>query len=95
VILMHKCITYSLVYNVTLILVLLVTCPPLDTPDNGTIDCSLGDDGEPNLGDICQFTCDDGFELVGSEIRVCQNDSEWDATEASCTNGLFRYLCIE
>ena len=64
-------------------------CPPLNAPLDGTIDCSLGDDGQPTVGDFCRFTCRDGFELDGSDMRICQNSSTWSGTESTCTIGLF------
>ena len=65
----------------------IVTCPPLTAPDNGDIDCSLGDDGEANPGDTCTFTCDNGHELTGSETRTCQNDGMWSGSEPTCDRG--------
>jgi len=66
------------------------TCPPLDVPLNGMIDCLLGDDGQPDPGDFCRFTCSDGFEIDGSDMRTCQNSSIWSGTEAICIiAGLF------
>ena len=61
------------------------TCPPLTAPDNGDIDCSLGDDGEANPGDTCTFTCDDGYELGGSTSRTCGDDGSWSGTDTTCT----------
>ena len=70
-------------------------CPPLAAPDNGNIDCSLGDDGEANPGDTCTFTCDDGFELGGSSSRTCGDDGNWDGTDTTCTPGMVIVLhCI-
>jgi len=60
-------------------------CPPLTAPDNGMINCSLGGDGEANVGDTCVFTCDDGFLLTGSTSRSCQIDGDWSGTETECT----------
>ncbi|XP_065905187.1 sushi, von Willebrand factor type A, EGF and pentraxin domain-containing protein 1-like [Dysidea avara] len=60
-------------------------CPPLTFPDNGDIDCSLGDDGEANPGDTCTFTCDDGYELGGSTSRTCGDDGSWSSTDTTCT----------
>jgi len=71
----------------------IVTCPPLATPDNGVIDCSLGDDGEANPGDTCTFTCDDGYELGGSTSRTCGDDGSWTGTDATCTFGMI-ILCM-
>jgi len=39
------------------------TCPPLTAPDDGTIDCSLGDDDEATNLDYCTFKCNDGFKI--------------------------------
>ena len=47
----------------------LYTCPTLMAPNNGDIDCSLGEDGTPTKGDNCTFTCDYGYRLRGSTIR--------------------------
>ena len=66
----------------------IVTCPPLTAPDNGAIDCSLGDDGEANPGDTCTFTCNDGYELGSSTSRTCGDDGSWSGTDATCTFGM-------
>ena len=63
------------------------TCPPLTAPDNGDVDCSLGDDGEANPGDTCTYSCDDGYDLSGSTTRACQDDGTWSGTEAVCSRG--------
>jgi len=52
-------------------------CPLLSDPDNGMIDCSLGDDGEANPGDTCTYTCDDGYMVNGDMIVTCGNDGTW------------------
>ena len=70
-----------------------IVCPPLTAPDNGTISCSLGGDGEANLGDNCTFTCDDGYELGGSSFRTCEKDGVWSGTKPTCTRGMF-FLCM-
>ena len=78
---------------VCLFLPIVRTCPPLvDAPCNGDINCSLGDDGQPNPGDTCTYTCDDGFGLQeGSTTRTCQNDGTWSGTEPRCRQGI---LCL-
>ena len=72
---MHKSFT-PCVY-----LVLLVSCPSLDNPSNGTVSCSLGDDGVPST---CSFTCDTGYELTGSDTRTCHSDGSWNGSIAMC-----------
>ena len=64
-----------------------VICPPLDPPENGAIDCSLGDDGLVNPGDFCLFSCDDGFMLDHSERRTCLDDGTWSGLETTCREG--------
>jgi len=73
-----------------------VSCPSLPNPDNGMISC-LEDDGStagsgPDSGtlfyeDTCNFTCNTGYELTGSDIRTCQSDGSWSGTETMCMRG--------
>ena len=64
--------------------ILLVSCPSLDNPSNGMISCSLEDDEVPSYDDTCNFTCDTGYELTGSETRTCQSDGSWSGNSAMC-----------
>ena len=66
------------------------TCPPLTAPDNGTIKCSLGDDGLATRGDKCVLKCDDGFFLRGSSIRKCftwRTRAAWKGKDTECIEG--------
>ena len=47
-------------------------CTLLTAPDNGDVDCLLGEDGAPTNGDTCAFTCNDGYRLCGSNTRTCR-----------------------
>ena len=64
---------------------IIVPCPLLTDPDNGTITCSLGDDGVSSYEDTCNFTCNTGYELTGSPQRTCQSDGSWSGSPVSCT----------
>ena len=64
-----------------------VRCPPLTIPDNGIIDCSLGDDGVPSYEDTCSFTCNTGYELTGSDNRTCLSDGKWNGSDVICRKG--------
>ena len=68
-----------------------VTCPPLTAPGNGTMNCSSSDDGAHYVGDICTYTCDNGFVLNDTDNRKCQNDGSWNSTEPFCDQGK---LCL-
>jgi len=48
------------------------------------INCSFGDDGVPTREDVCEFTCDDGFELMGRASLRCQRDLMWNGVEPTC-----------
>ncbi|XP_065896334.1 E-selectin-like [Dysidea avara] len=61
-----------------------VACPSHTEPDNGAIACSLGDDGVSSYEDTCSFTCNTGYELTGSETRICQSDGSWSGSETLC-----------
>jgi len=65
---------------------LLVTCANLAAPANGMISCSLGVNGVPTDGDTCTFTCNTGYELIGSDTRTCGGDG-WNGTNAMCARG--------
>ena len=73
-------------------IVWLVPCPPLTNPNDGAINCSLGDDGVPSYEDTCGFTCNTGYELTGSDTRTCQSDRNWSGTVAKCTRGVLYYI---
>jgi len=64
-----------------------VNCPTLVDPNNGVINCSLGDDGVPSYEDICSFTCNTGYELTGNDTRTCQGNGNWTDTNATCRRG--------
>ncbi|XP_065899217.1 uncharacterized protein [Dysidea avara] len=61
-----------------------VPCPSLTNPNNGTITCSLGDDGIPSFEDTCTFPCNTGYELTGSDTRTCQSDGSWSGSDDVC-----------
>ena len=65
----------------------IVGCVPLIQPTNGTISCSLGDDGVTSFQDTCTFTCNSGYEVRGSNVRTCESDGSWSGSEATCERG--------
>ena len=62
-------------------------CTLLMVPDNGDVHCSLGGDGVISYEDTCNFTCNTGYELTGSNSRTCQSDMSWNGTETMCGRG--------
>ena len=68
-----------------------MSCPSLTNPNNGTITCSLEDDGIPSYEDTCRFTCNTGYDLTGSNPRNCQSDGSWRGAKINCRRG---ELCV-
>jgi len=62
---------------------LLVSCRPLDAPENGQISCNGS-----MFEDVCTFTCDEGYELSGTPIRTCQSDQTWSGSTVTCSKGM-------
>ncbi|XP_078603365.1 CUB and sushi domain-containing protein 3-like [Branchiostoma floridae x Branchiostoma japonicum] len=55
------------------------TCPILPVPNNGSRT-------EGNLyGDKVTFSCNEGYELIGSENRTCQANQSWSGTQPNCS----------
>ena len=75
----------TLVIALCLLNSIIVPCPSLPDPNNGTITCSLRDDGVPSHEDTCIFTCNTGYELTGSPQSTCQSDGSWSGSPVSCT----------
>ncbi|NXJ78426.1 LYAM2 protein, partial [Trogon melanurus] len=58
-----------------------VTCPALEIPADGAVNCSLG---ELSWGTTCEFTCEEGFALTGPATLQCGSSGAWDRQEPSC-----------
>jgi len=65
-----------------------VSCPLLTGQINGMITCSLKDDGVPSYEDTCNFTCNTGYELTGSDTRTCQSNGSWSGAYSLCREGM-------
>jgi len=64
-----------------------VRCPSLADPSNGLKTCSLGDDGILSYEDTCNFICNVGYILSGSDTRTCQSNRKWSGTTTFCRKG--------
>jgi len=70
-----------------------VPCTSLTDPNNGLMTCLLGDDGVPSYDDNCNFICNLGYLLSGSETRTCKSDGSWSGRETMCRKGVI-HLCL-
>ena len=71
-----------------------VNCPILDDPSNGTVSCLLSNNVIPSYEDTCNYTCDDGFKLFGSEQSICSADGTWSGGDVVCDTGIYSVLLI-
>ena len=55
-------------------------CPTLYAPLYGGMFCT----GEQVTDEICNFTCDPGYELLGSDERFCQPNNTWTGQLTIC-----------
>ncbi|XP_078370477.1 uncharacterized protein LOC144654268 isoform X2 [Oculina patagonica] len=54
-------------------------CEAIMAPPHGRMNCS-----GLVTNETCWFTCEDGYDIQGSENRTCLNSSEWSGQQASC-----------
>ena len=63
-------------------------CKTIKAPPNGHMTCS-----GLVTNETCLFSCNDGYDLQGSERRTCLNSAEWDGDETFCKGEQRRSLC--
>ena len=87
-----KSVTHIYIYIYIILLYILVSCPSLTNPNNGMINCSLGDDKVPSYEDTCSYTCNTGYQLNGSDTRTCQSDGSWSGSDAMCKRSEYYHV---
>ena len=66
------------------------TCPDLFPPYNGYIVYIEGI--QDRVGSVAQFSCENGFTLVGTPLLACMADGEWDNNPPTCAGKeLYKY----
>jgi len=56
-----------------------VDCGSLISPMNGSM---LG--SKTVFPNSIEFSCDEGFDLLGSTIRTCKSDGQWNGNTTIC-----------
>ena len=82
--------TLTELFKIIFIIAILDQCPPLEVPNNGTVYCRFS--GFIDVGDVCVIVCDEGFELISSNIRTCLANQTWSGTEATCVEQPGKFL---
>ncbi|NXU47016.1 LYAM2 protein, partial [Turnix velox] len=60
-----------------------VTCPALEIPAHGAVNCSQPS-VELTWGTTCEFTCEEGFALTGPATLQCGSSGAWDRQQPTC-----------
>ncbi|PKU45616.1 retinoic acid receptor rxr-gamma [Limosa lapponica baueri] len=75
--------TSSGVWSASLAACKAVTCPALEMPAHGSVNCSHPS-VELTWGTTCEFTCEEGFALTGPATLQCGSTGAWDRQQPSC-----------
>ena len=62
-------------------------CPRLRAPRNGKVSVKGRDPG-----DRADYSCNDGFRLVGVQWRTCQDDGKWTEEAPTCESKLDTHI---
>ncbi|XP_023263742.1 E-selectin-like [Seriola lalandi dorsalis] len=58
-----------------------VSCPLLEAPENGQINCS---DKDQEYNSQCSFTCSQDYSLDGHEMLTCDRNGNWTRERPTC-----------
>ena len=64
----------------------MIDCGNLTDPDGGQVTFTPGMVAtiDTGLDAIANYTCSEGYDLVGDAVRTCQADGQWDGGEPTC-----------
>ena len=64
----------------------MINCTILDDPENGRVTFTPGVVAtiETGLGAVANYTCNEGYDLVGDTLRTCEANGQWDGGEPTC-----------
>ena len=65
----------------------MIDCGNLTAPEDGQIAFTPGVvmTIETGLNAVANYTCNEGYNLLGDEMRTCQVDGQWAGAEPTCT----------
>ena len=77
-------VLYTFTVDITCLIVMVEKCDPLEEIKNGTV--LFLDSDQQNLlpGVMVTYTCDEGYELTGSENRFCLRTGNWSGQDPEC-----------
>ena len=75
---------YYQVSKELLFFVHVVYCQSIPGINNGTITCSQSNTGIYFYQDMCNFACNSGYTLNGSDTRMCLSNGSWSGIDVVC-----------
>ena len=71
-----------------------IDCGNLTDPESGQVTFTPGvvTTIDTGLDAVAAYTCDQGYDLVGDEMRTCQENQQWTVTEPNCTCKCFLFF---
>ena len=78
-IILLTCHPYIPFHFMEMIFLLVGLCPVLSDPANGMVTMTGN-----SVGDTATYTCDDGYELIGSMTVTCMDDGAWSDGPPMC-----------
>ncbi|KAH3726549.1 hypothetical protein DPMN_052416 [Dreissena polymorpha] len=80
----------SVAWNGTITTCVIKDCGPLSKPDNGDVVLNAGTKFEA----VANYSCNEGFKLVGDTSRICKNTGTWSGVQPTCAkNGSQIVVC--
>ena len=79
----HSIITIMACFHIFYYIIfhsLVFLCHTLLTPSNGSLICTDGG----KINSTCSYSCDVGYQLIGSSQRTCQPSSFWSGVSTLC-----------
>lgn len=70
-------------HQLCLCLVAAVACPELAAPESGRVNCSHPH-GASAFSSTCDFSCQEGFEVMGPERLWCTAEGAWSGAPPHC-----------
>ena len=61
-----------------------IECEDLDDPRNGNVILT-----GTTVGSTATYVCDDGFVLIGNQLRRCMSNGLWSGEEPICKGRVF------
>lgn len=62
----------------------MIRCGYIGSPTNGKVRVT-----KTSYGGVATFECDDGYDLVGPNMRTCEVDGKWTKTNPECSSRVY------